>query len=448
MADHNIESVNIHAAWLHRIRGLGLKTILRLYHGLFYEDSAVLKASFTVPASLLNELEGSGFAAALYALPPYQVYLLAEKALPGDGGKTAQSIIHARSRTAEEIGTGLAGAGIGFVSLEDGLYPSRLRNIPDPPYGIYYKGCLPADSLPVTAVIGTRNADAYGKDQARQFASYLSARGIGIISGLARGIDGIAGRAALRGSGRSYAVLGSGVDICYPRENSDLYYDLIEQGGIISEYPPGTQPKTSHFPMRNRIISGLSDVLLVIEARLKSGTMITTDHALAQGRDVFALPGRVCDSLSDGCNLLISQGAGIACSPAVIEEYLLGVCGEKEKEKRQIPTGRAARTAGSHKPAGLESTADNGSSAAFRREREVAVGRICDGLTSEEALVYRSLSFEDPMPTDMIIDRCRSSAGRALGASEVVRTLMLLLMRGLAVEDAIGLYRRAPLPLD
>ena len=233
-------------------------------------------------------------------------------------------LMHLYCRTAEEIGTGLAGAGIGFVSLEDGLYPSRLRDIPDPPYGIYYKGCLPADSLPVTAVIGTRNADAYGKDQARQFASYLSARGIGIISGLARGIDGIAGRAALRGSGRSYAVLGSGVDICYPRENSDLYYDLIEQGGIISEYPPGTQPKTSHFPMRNRLISGLSDAVIVVEARAKSGSLITADLALDQGKEVYAVPGRYNDLLSYGCNRLIGQGAGIVLSTdRLLEELAL-----------------------------------------------------------------------------------------------------------------------------
>ena len=147
---------------------------------------------------------------------------------------------------------------------------------------------------------------------ARNFGRGLALAGVQVISGMARGIDGISQKAALEAGGTSYGIVGSGVDICYPEENMDVYRQLCENGGVISEFPPGTYPKANFFPMRNRIISGLADVVLVIEAREKSGTQITVDTALEQGRDVLAVPGRITDRLSDGCNLLISQGAGVA----------------------------------------------------------------------------------------------------------------------------------------
>lgn len=152
----------------------------------------------------------------------------------------------------------------------------------------------------------------YGRYMARQFGRGLAMSGVQVISGMARGVDGIAQHAAITAGGKSFAVLGCGPDICYPEENKDVYDFLPNSGGIISEYPPGMEPISSFFPKRNRIISGLSDVLLVVEARQKSGTSITVDTALEQGREVLAVPGRVTDRLSDGCNNLISQGAGVA----------------------------------------------------------------------------------------------------------------------------------------
>ena len=154
-----------------------------------------------------------------------------------------------------------------------------------------------------------------------------------MVSGLARGIDGISQEAALDCGGRTYAVLGCGVDVCYPAENGRLFDRIPARGGIVSEYPPGTLPQARLFPPRNRIISGLSDLILVVEAREKSGTLITVDMALEQGREVFAIPGRVTDALSSGCNTLIRQGAGVAISPSALLEGLGQNCRPQLYEK-------------------------------------------------------------------------------------------------------------------
>ena len=205
--------------------------------------------------------------------------------------------------------------GIHFTFLGHIEYPVRLANIPDAPYALYYRGSLPDQDKPSVAIIGARNCSEYGRHMAEIFGKELAIAGIQIISGMARGIDGIGQKEALLAGGYSLGVMGCGVDICYPSENKELYDVLCRQGGICSEYPPGMQPKNTLFPPRNRIISGLSDIVLVIEAKHRSGTLITVDMALEQGKEVYALPGRVTDALSEGCNRLIQQGAGIAVSP-------------------------------------------------------------------------------------------------------------------------------------
>ena len=154
--------------------------------------------------------------------------------------------------------------------------------------------------------------------------------GIQVISGMARGIDGISQQAALSAGGTSYGVLGCGVDICYPAQNRRLYEELLEKGGLLSTYTPGTKPLPQYFPPRNRIVSGLSDALIVIEARQKSGTLITVDMALEQGRDVYVVPGRITDRLSDGCNHLLTQGAGVFLSPESFAEDFLRSWEEKQ----------------------------------------------------------------------------------------------------------------------
>lgn len=204
---------------------------------------------------------------------------------------------------------------IDFYSPEDGDYPERLRNIPDAPYGIFVKGKLPKDKELSVAVIGARDCSEYGNYVANELGRFLGERGVQIISGMARGIDGISQKAALEAGGISFGVLGCGVDVCYPAGNRKLYDRLIERGGVLSTYLPGTLPNARLFPPRNRIVSGLADVVVVIEAREMSGTLITVDMALEQGKDVYVVPGRITDRLSDGCNKLIRQGAGVVLSP-------------------------------------------------------------------------------------------------------------------------------------
>ena len=177
--------------------------------------------------------------------------------------------------------------GIGFVSVEDDTYPSRLLDIPSRPIGLFYYGALPDENIPTAGVIGARECSFYGEEAAGLIGGSLGDNGIQVISGMARGIDSLSQLAALDAGGRSFAVLGGGVDICYPRESRRLYDRLKEQGGIISEYAPGVAPLRTFFIRRNRIISGLSDVLCVVEAKKKSGTLTTVDCALEQGRDVF-----------------------------------------------------------------------------------------------------------------------------------------------------------------
>lgn len=201
--------------------------------------------------------------------------------------------------------------GINFVSLECEAFPYKLKNITDCPYSLFYIGRLPDDSKKNVAIVGARNRSAYGSDVARLIGQRLAENGVGVISGLARGIDSDSHIGCLKGKGQTYAVLASGVDICYPRENKYIYEQIKQKGGIISENLPGTQARSFLFPLRNRIISALSDAVVVIEAKSKSGSLISADYALEQGKDIYAVPGRISDSLSEGCNKLIYQGAQI-----------------------------------------------------------------------------------------------------------------------------------------
>lgn len=222
-------------------------------------------------------------------------------------------------------------AKIRFLPFFHKDYPDHLKNIPDKPWAVYVNGKMPDADRPQIAIVGARQCSEYGRSMAKRIGRLLGENGIPVISGMARGIDGIGQREALEAGGESLAVLGNGIDICYPKENRDLYDRLKRQGGILSEYPPGTQPVARNFPPRNRLISGLCDALVVVEAKEKSGTFITVDMALEQGKEVFALPGRMTDALSRGCNNLIRQGAGILTSPEDILQYT-GIERKKNKE--------------------------------------------------------------------------------------------------------------------
>lgn len=218
--------------------------------------------------------------------------------------KEQQAIIKARKKVPEEPRESL-------VTFGQPDYPQKLIHIYNPPYGIYYRGKLPEEGQKNVAVVGARNCSSYGRAAAEQASYGLAAAGVSIISGMAHGIDAAGHTGCLRAGGTTFGVLGSGTDICYPRENQVLYDRIQNTGGILSEYPPGTAPRPCFFPARNRIISGLSDVVLIVEAQIKSGSLITADFALEQGREVYAVPGRIGEKLSQGTNRLIQQGAGI-----------------------------------------------------------------------------------------------------------------------------------------
>lgn len=211
--------------------------------------------------------------------------------------------------------------GIALVSVHDRQYPQKLRYLDNAPYALFVRGRLPKVDCVSIAIVGARNSTAYGKEVARWFGKELSNAGVQVISGMAYGVDGMAHRGALEGRTPTYAVLGCGVDVCYPKENFQLYMHMVEHCGVLSEYGPGIPGRAYQFPMRNRIISGLCDGVLVVEARAKSGSLITADLALEQGKNIFAVPGRIQDPLSEGCINLIRQGAEPVSSPKDILEH-------------------------------------------------------------------------------------------------------------------------------
>lgn len=211
-----------------------------------------------------------------------------------------------------------------FVGKGEDGFPKRLLPYPDCPFGLFYQGRLPGEIRPALAIVGARGCSSYGEEMARYFSRELAKEGVQVISGLAMGIDGISHRGAIDGGGDTYGILGSGIGTPYPKENWNLYHQMLENGGVISEYPPHTPALKYHFPKRNRLISGVSDGVLVIEAREQSGTSITVDRALEQGKDVYTIPGRLTDPLSRGCNQLIQQGARLVLSAEEILSELSG----------------------------------------------------------------------------------------------------------------------------
>ena len=240
---------------------------------------------------------------------------------------------------------------ISALSVRMPDYPSLLKEIYDPPPVLYCRGELQEAELPI-GIVGSRSPSEYGRNMAYRFAKELAEAGACIVSGLAYGVDCIAALGALAAEKNDFptiAVLGCGVDMVYPANNRDIYDKIIRRGAIISEFLPGTAAKPSYFPMRNRIISGLSRGVLVVEAAEKSGTLITVDCALEQGRDVFALPGRLIDAKSEGTNELLRSGQAKFTSAAedILEEYRGIGMAQKKNEPKTVkkPKKKAAKTA-------------------------------------------------------------------------------------------------------
>ena len=211
---------------------------------------------------------------------------------------------------------------IKIINISDDNYPAKLKNIYAPPITIFAKGDISLLSSKAIAIVGSREPSKYGIYVAEKFSKELSKEGIAIVSGLAKGIDTFAHVGALSSFGKTIAVLGSGIDVVYPKENAKYYREISEKGLIISEYIVGTAPESKNFPQRNRIISGLSDGVLVVEARKNSGTMITTDFALEQGKELYVIPGNITSNLSAGTNNLIKEGAKLVTDVYEILEDL------------------------------------------------------------------------------------------------------------------------------
>jgi len=235
-------------------------------------------------------------------------------------------------------------SGVRLLTSTDDEYPSRLKSIEQPPPVLFVRGdWLPEDSLAV-AIVGTRRITPYGQQVTRQLSGYLAAHGVTIISGLARGVDEVAHAAALDAGGRTAAVLGSGVDRIYPPENRGLADQILHNGALLSDYPLGTAPESSNFPPRNRIISGLSIVTIVVEAGETSGALITAEFAAEQGRDVFAVPGSILAPQSRGTNRLIQNGALPLLDPEdVLQTLHLDSAGEQRQARRALPTDAIER---------------------------------------------------------------------------------------------------------
>jgi len=289
------------------------------------------------------------------------------------------------------------------LTLQDADYPDRLRNIYDPPCVLYVRGHMPAmDEEVAVAVVGTRDATPYGVQCADKIAGQLAAGGAVVVSGLARGIDSVAIRGALRSGGVTVGVLGCGVDVIYPPENRYLYEDVAAAGALISEYPPGTEAKGKHFPVRNRIISGLCAATLVVEAPKDSGALITADRAIEQSRDLYAVPGPIDAKESVGCNRLIRQGAGlVTCGWDILQDYQARFPGKLRCEEGRPQLAEYQKSESAEPVKKLPRTLD------IRKEGAA--------LSDDQLLILRALT-DEPVLVDDLIDLVQIPARRVLSA--------------------------------
>ena len=264
----------------------------------------------------------------------------------GLGNKVVENFLQVRREVdLESVMRRIEAKGITVLIWDDEAYPRRLREIDQPPPVLYLRGSLlPTDEWTV-AIVGTRRITAYGRQITEEIATTLARSGVTIVSGLARGVDSVAHKAALDAGGRTIAVLGSGVDVIYPSEHRPLAERMILSGAVLSDYAPGTNPDGVNFPARNRIISGLSLAVIVVEAGQQSGALITAEFAAEQGRDVFAVPGNINAPQSVGCNALIQQGARPLLQPRdVLDALDLTMVQEQRSARTVLPADETEKT--------------------------------------------------------------------------------------------------------
>ena len=333
-----------------------------------------------------------------------------------------QGLMQKDLREAEKILDDCARLGIHLLTYQDAAYPERLRNIPDPPMVLYYKGTIPnVDDTPTIAMVGSRNATPYGLLQAKKFGYQLSSGGAIVVSGMARGIDTLSLEGALTAGAPVIGVLGCGIDRIYPPENGGLYRDVIAHGCLMSEYAPGTPPDGRNFPVRNRIMSGLATGVLVVEAGPKSGSLITASRALEQGRDVFAIPSNLGVEVGEGNNQLLREGAMLVTSGQdILKEYV-----------HQFPERISLRTGGDNltlaqKVAGLNHS-DKKSVDKESNRSYIDLEAKKDELSADEWAIASQLSAKG-VHVDELIEGSQLSAAQALSA------LTLLELKGIAVR--------------
>jgi DNA processing protein len=286
--------------------------------------------------------------------------------------------------------------GIRILSIDDNVYPERLKEIYDPPLVLYMRGKIMTHDESAVAVVGSRHATTYGSLATERIARGLAENGITVVSGMARGIDSLAHRGALDGGGRTIAVLGSGVDVIYPPEHKRLYTEISERGAVVSEFPPGTSPEAQNFPRRNRIISGLSLGVVIVEASENSGALITARQAMEQNREVFAVPGNITSLRSKGTHRLIQEGAKLVESVEdILKEFVYLLKNEGTIE---------SKTRNAHQ-------------------------NIKESLSAEEKKVFDQLKTE-PVYIDSIIDETR------LPSEQVLGILLQLELKGLVKQIA------------
>lgn len=289
---------------------------------------------------------------------------------------------------------------VSVISVEDEDYPPLLKEIRRAPPLLFVRGSVNALSMPQIAMVGSRNPSTGGRDNARQFAAFLAGRGFAITSGLALGVDGYAHNGALDASGITIGVLGTGIDRLYPARHKKLAQQILDNGGaLVSEFPIGTSPQPANFPQRNRIISGLSGGTLVVEAALKSGSLITARYALQQNREVFAIPGSIHNPLARGCHRLIREGATLVETARDIVEQLGGYLGYQE----------SLFTTGADQQPEMD-------------------------LTNGEQRVLNALGH-DPMDLDSLADHSEMDVG------ELSACLISLQLKGAVAETAAGFER-------
>ena len=356
-------------------------------------------------------------------------------------GSAVESMMDKDLTVCEEILQTCQDKGIHILTFRDAAYPNRLRNIPDPPMVLYYKGTLPVfDELPVIGVVGTRKASPYGLTAAKRLGYQIAACGGTVVSGMATGIDGVAMKGALTAGGKVVGVLGCGADVIYPHSNRWLYADAEKYGCLLTEFPPGTAPLGRNFPRRNRIISGLSCGVLVVEAPEKSGALITARLSADQGRDVFVVPANIDVESAMGSNALLRDGAiPVSSGWDILSEYryefpgkvrqsrkmvTLTASPEELSREREVPAKVAqepkkpAQTAPKKEPA-RKKVIDNGEKSAY-----IDLKKPQTVLTADEQTIVDLLRDGQRLVDDVIAD-----SGKAAGV--VLASLTLLEVKGL-----------------